>query len=144
MPVKLNIMNKIGVIFLTYRRREQKDLLPHSITLKQLYLLRQLRAKECLYPSEIAEMLFCDRPTATVVIKNMEKQQWIKREKDATNGKQVKVTLTDAGLRKLNTVDESLHASKQDDFNPLACFSDHEKEELDALLSKLWHHLKSN
>ena len=57
MPVKLSIMAKIGVIFLTWRRHLQKDLVPHKITLKQQYILKQLTRKSFLYPSEIAEML---------------------------------------------------------------------------------------
>jgi len=73
-------MSKLGVVFLTWRRLLQKDLVKHRMTLKQHFVLLQLTKNEFLYPSHIAEMLFCDRLTATVVIKNMEREKWITRQ----------------------------------------------------------------
>ena len=75
-------MPRLSVAFLTWRRHLQRHLVPFGITLKQVYVLRQLVRREFLYPSKIAEMLFCDRPTATVVIRNLGKQGWVVREKD--------------------------------------------------------------
>lgn len=144
MGSKLGIMNKMGVIFLTYRRQLQRELNPYQITLKQEYVLRQLARKGFLYPSEIADMLFCDRPTATVVIKNMEKQHWVRKEKDWENKKQVKVILTESGRKKLDDLSNALQASKTSTPDPLECFTAAEKEQLDQLLTKLWKHLKTN
>ena len=142
MLAKLKIMNKIGVIFLTYRRRLQKELTPYQITLKQQYVLNQLAKKGCLLPSEIAEMLFCDRPTATVVIKNLEKQHWVQREKDLKNGKQIMITLTAAGLKKLADLEKALGAKSN--YDPTECFTADEKKQFEILLTKLWDHLKTN
>ena len=144
MPSTLTIMNKLGVIFLTYRRQLQKELVPYQITLKQQYILKQLAKKEYLYPSEIAEMLYCDRPTASVVIKNMEKQHWVIKEKDSENGKQIKITLTDNGRKKLADLKEALQNSPYSTSNPVECFSEDEKQQLDQLLDKLWKHIKAN
>ena len=143
MSSKLDIMNKMGVVFLTYRRQLQRELNPYQITLKQEYVLRQLARKGSLYPSEIADMLFCDRPTATVVIKNMEKQHWVRKEKDWENKKQVKVTLTESGRKKLADLSNALQASKTSAPDPLECFTSAEKEQLDQLLTKLWKHIKT-
>jgi DNA-binding MarR family transcriptional regulator len=143
-PSKLNLMNKLGVIFLTYRRQLQKELVPYQITLKQQFILKQLAKKEFLYPSEIAEMLYCDRPTASVVIKNMEKQHWIIKEKDSENGKQIKITLTDNGRKKLADLKEALQTSPYSSYNPIECFSEDEKKQFEQLLDKLWKHIKAN
>jgi DNA-binding MarR family transcriptional regulator len=141
---KLNLMNRLGVIFLTYRRQLQKELIPHQITLKQQYILKQLAKREYLYPSEIAEMLYCDRPTASVVIKNMEKQHWVSKEKDLVNGKQIKITLTDNGRKKLADLKKALQTSPYSSYNPIECFSDDEKKQFEQLLNKLWKHIKAN
>jgi hypothetical protein len=63
-------ISRIGVIALTRSRRLQRQLLPHGLTLKQLHVLQELTRREVLNPSQIAETLFADRPTATVIIRN--------------------------------------------------------------------------
>lgn len=136
------IMAKIGTIFLTWRRYQQRDVLPLKITLKQLYLLRKLADKEFLLPSEIAALLYCDRPTATVVIRNMAREGWVSRQKDPDNARQIKVLITEKGREKLQTVDRSEPHDSSSEFDPLGCFSDEEKNQLDALLNKLRTHMR--
>ncbi|MFZ5353418.1 MAG: MarR family winged helix-turn-helix transcriptional regulator [Bacillota bacterium] len=134
---KLPVMSKLGIVFLTWRRQLQKDMLPHKITLNQHYVLKQLSKQDFLYPSQIAEMLFCDRPTATVVIKNMEREGWIKREKDPENAKQTRVNITAEGTLKLEAVEKDIRTSGYHTMDPLECLTTHEKEELDKLLTKI-------
>lgn len=131
------LMSKLGVVFLTWRRSLQKDLLPHKITLKQQYLLKQLSKNEFFYPSQIAEMLFCDRPTATVIIKNMERNAWIIRQQDDENRKQVKIRITEAGRRKLEEMKEAAASSDSDGYDPLDCLTEGERKQLDSLLTKV-------
>ena len=103
--------------------------------------LRQLAKDEFLLPSQIAKMLFCDRPTATVIIKNMEKQGWLAQEQDIYDRRQIRVIITDKGRAKLAEIElpwEQIVSS----FDPLACFSEQEVAELDQLLVKLNNHLK--
>ncbi len=126
------VMAEISVTFLTWRRFLQRTLLPFGITLKQLFVLRQLEKKEFLFPSDIAEILFCDRPTATVIIDNLVRQQWINREKDPTNKKYVRITLTENGRAKLAEV-KSAHWGEAD---PLSTFSESEIEQFHHLLQK--------
>jgi DNA-binding MarR family transcriptional regulator len=139
MNEKLPIMAKVGTIFLTWRRYLQRDLNPYKITLKQLYVLRQLSRKEFLYPSQIADMLFCDRPTVSVVIKNLERENWIRRERDTENAKQIKLYLTPVGLEKLLSIKSS---DESQSFDPLECFTEEEKEQFNLLLNKLGKHMK--
>jgi len=139
---KWPIMHAIGTIFLTLKRYRQKEVLPYGITLKQFYVLRQLKKEGILNPSEIADMLFCDRPTATVVIKNMEKQGWVKRELDPEDSRRLKVTLEPAGQTKLKELVRKLAVSKKESFDPLSCFTSREKDQFTRLLEKLNLHLK--
>ncbi len=139
---KWPIMHAIGVAFLTLKHFRQRDVLPYEITLKQFYVLRQLKRKGVLNPSEIADMLYCDRPTATVVIKNMEKQGWVKRELDPDDSRRIRVTLKPAGQTKMKEIARKLIDSKKESFDPLSCFTSREKEQFTKLLAKLNLHLK--
>jgi DNA-binding MarR family transcriptional regulator len=136
----LSIMDRLGIAFLTWRRYVQRRLVPYNITLKQTFVLRQLAEKDYLYPSQIARALFCDRPTATVIVRNMEKQGWVTRQKDTENQKFVRVRITDRGKKKFAEVRSHVDAAISS-FDPLACFGKKEKEELEKLLTKLNRHL---
>jgi len=139
---KWPIMHAIGVAFLTLKHFRQKEVLPYGITLKQFYVLRQLKKEMVLNPSQIADMLYCDRPTATVVIKNMEKQGWVNRELDQDDSRRIRVTLKPDGQTKMKEISRKLTGSKKDSFDPLSCFSNREKEQFTKLLAKLNLHLK--
>ena len=138
---KLPVMSKLGVVFLKWRRYLQKDLVSHKITLKQHYVLKQLAKKDFLYPSQIADMLFCDRPTATVIIKNMEREGWIKREKDPENGKQTLVSITSEGRTKLDSVEKDIRTEGNHAVDPVECLTGEEQEELRRLLNKLSNYM---
>ena len=131
------VMRHLSSAFLTWRRHQQRRLLPFGITLKQLYVLRQLSRNDYLYPSQIAEMLFCDRPTATVVIRNMGKQGWVTREKDEQDRRQVRVILTQSGKAKLSQVERAQRDTFGGQTDPLSHLTEKEIAELDRLLIKL-------
>lgn len=136
---KLPVMSRLGVVFLMWRRHLEGGVRPFDVTLKQQYLLKRLEEREYLYPSEIADMLYCDRPTATVVINNMKKYDWISSEKDPANGRRQRVKLTPPGRDKL----AELRGKPVETIDPLACFNDSEKAEFERLLTKLHRHLKA-
>jgi DNA-binding MarR family transcriptional regulator len=135
---KLPTISRLGVVFLTWRRHLQRQLLPYGITLKQEFVLHQLMKEPFLYPADIAEMLFCDRPTATVIIKNLEKQGWVQRRRDPDNQKFIQIILTPAGRAKVNELDQI----PADDFDPLECLTREEREQLDSILKKIHVHLE--
>lgn len=144
---KLHLMSKLGIIYLTWSRLLQKDLVPHKITLKQQYVLGQLAKKDFLYPSQIADMLFCDRPTATVIIKNMERAKWVRRERDTENAKQIRIYLTEEGRQKLASLKGISGSEDMDRYDPLNCLTAEERQQLDTLLTKVLSHInvgKSN
>ena len=131
------LMSRLGIAFLTWRRFLQKRLSPYRITLKQQYVLRQLAKTDYVFPSDIAVMLFCDRPTATVVIDNLAKQGWVVRKRDNNNRKFIRIAITPAGRSKMR----ELAAMQSDPFDPLACFTTKEMERFAYLLEKLNDHL---
>jgi DNA-binding MarR family transcriptional regulator len=133
-------MSRIGVIFLTWQRYLQKQLVPHQITLKQQFVLRKLVAKPSLNPSQIAHMLYCDRPTATVILNNMERQGWVRKSKDPLNRKLVDISITVEGREKLASLQQAFESAQE--FDPLSCFSEEENEQLNQLLKKLNDHLQ--
>lgn len=137
---ELPVMSKIGAIFLTWRRCLQKRLLPHDISLKQLYVLRRLQKNEALSPSRIAEMLFCDRPTATYILNTMRRYGWIESGKDPRNLKMRQVRLTAAGREKLNSLSGF---SLEPAFDPMGCFSQEERRQFEDLLAKLFDHIQT-
>ena len=140
---KLHLMSKLGIIYLTWSRLLQKDLVPHKITLKQQYVLGQLAKKDFLYPSQIADILFCDRPTATVIIKNMERAKWVRREKDIENAKQIRIYITEEGRQKLASLKDISGPEDMDRYDPLNCLTSEEKQQLDALVTKVLLHINA-
>ncbi len=137
------VMGQLGIAFLTWRRYLQRHFVPLGITLKQYYVLRRLAQRKSLQPSEIANMLFCDRPTATVIVRNMEKQGWVNRHKDTQDRRQVRVVITYSGRTKLKEVEQSsLWKAAESGFDPLACFDEAEAVELNRLLAKMSEHLE--
>jgi DNA-binding MarR family transcriptional regulator len=141
MSKKLPVMSRLGVVFLTWRRHLEKTTKSHSLTLNQYYILRQLKQKEYLNPSEIAEMLFADRPTATVVIDNLKKYGYVRKERDAEDGKRIRVSITEAGVRQVDKAEKDME--EMTTFDPLACLSEEEKQTLEALLVKMQNHMKN-
>ena len=133
-------MSRIGVIFLTWRRCLQKRIQPYGITLKQMYILRRLQKRDFLHPSEIAELLFCDRPTATSILHTMKRNGWIISERDPLNMKKQRVILTDSGREKISSLSGF---SLEPSFDPMACFTEEERLQFDGMLQKLEDHMKN-
>ncbi|MBW1804265.1 MAG: MarR family transcriptional regulator [Deltaproteobacteria bacterium] len=138
---KQTLMEAIGMAFLTWKRHAQKEIQPYGVTLKQFSVLRELNKRGVLYPAEIAEMLFCDRPTAAVVIRNMEKKGWIRRESDLNDRRRFNVFLEPAGKKKLSDVPWEQAEYRKKQFKPASCFTEKELTQFRDLLGKLNRHL---
>lgn len=137
----MHLMNKMGLIYLTWTRNLKQQLVPHGITLKQQFVLKQLRSEQFLYPHQIAEMLYCDRPTASVIIRNMVKKGWICKVKDEENRKQYKISITDVGREKYKSLNGASGIEDMNRFDPLKCLSDDEKDQLEKIISKVLRNL---
>jgi DNA-binding MarR family transcriptional regulator len=110
--------------------------------LKQAFVLRRLETNEFLYPSKIASLLFSDRPTVSVIIRNLVKHGWATQVRDTENRKRKRVIITDEGRDKLAEIKQTSWGSDDPAFDPLACFDEGELQELDRLLGKLNKNLR--
>lgn len=138
---KLHLMAKMGIIYLNWTRKLQRDLVPFEITLKQQYVLRQLMKTEYLLPSQIADMLYCDRPTASVIIKNMLKREWILKVDDPDNKKQYRIMITTKGIEKFESLKGASGPEAMVRYDPLNCLTAAERKVLDEILTKVFKQL---
>ena len=133
------LTEKLSWLFLEWRRFLQKRLVGYDISLQQMSLLRQLDKHEFLLPNEAADFLHCDRPTASVVIKNLEKKAFIYREKDERNAKYHKLFISKKGKEFLEFVNYSVQPLT---INPFDVLSPEENEQLYYLLKKCCNRAK--
>lgn len=87
-----------------YRAAGQKTLKVHGlndITREQFNILLVLSLSDGLYQTQIANILGKDRPNITRMIDILETKGFIRREKDETNRRILKVFLTKAGCDKV-------------------------------------------
>jgi DNA-binding MarR family transcriptional regulator len=138
---KAGIMALMGMNHLAWKRHLEAPLLKRGWTLKQVYLLRKLRERGPLQPSAVAEMLFCDRPTASVIIANLQKRGLVTRERSKEDGRRRLVWLTATGKKELDRL--ARLGTGCPTFDPTACLDNAEKTELDRLLRKVREHLTS-
>jgi len=117
----------------------QKRLQNFDITTQQLSLLSQLNKKEYLHPNEIASWLHCDRPTASVIIRNLEKKRFVSRKKDENNAKYSKIILTENGRSFLEDIHLTLPPLE---VNPFDVLTLEESEILYSLLKKCCERMK--
>ncbi len=131
------ILELISTLHLDWTRRIARDLAPHGISPKQIFLLRKLDEAGCLGPSEVAVLLHGDRPSATSMLDTLERAGWVRRRRDPADGKRVRVELTEAGRAKLASVPLELWRTGHTRFDPAACLDPEEREQLARLLQKM-------
>ncbi len=131
------VMELVSRAHLQWKRRVARGLLPFGLNPKQIYVLRQLRESGGLAPSEIADLVFADRPTATSMLNTLEHARWVTRRRDPANGKRVIVEITAQGESKLASVPERLWRSGRTTFDPEAGLTAVEQAQLVRLLEKL-------
>ena len=103
---EINLGLEIGLTSSALRAAGQKSLKLHGlddITKEQFSILILLTIKDGLYQTQIANILGKDRPNITRMIDILERKGFIRREKDATNRRILKVFITPKGLEKAET-----------------------------------------
>ena len=102
-------------------------------------LLNKLKKSEFLLPLEIADYLHCDRPTASVIIKNLEKKEFVYRKKDDRNAKYHRVYLSKKGLDYIEMVNKALPTLT---ISPFDVLTPEESEQMLMLLNKCCNRMK--
>lgn len=131
------ILELVSMIHLDWKRRVARDLAPHGVNPKQIFLLRKLKESGGLLPSEIATLLHADRPSVTSMLGTLEREGWITRRQDPANRKRIIVELSASGREKLASVPERLWRSGKTRLDPEGCLDAEERTELGRLLEKL-------
>ncbi|MFC2079465.1 MarR family winged helix-turn-helix transcriptional regulator [Candidatus Bipolaricaulota bacterium] len=135
-------LSQMAQVIHMFKRYRQTHVTAFGVTVPQFNALVQLQRYGELNPSQIADLLFSDRPTTTVILRNLERQGWVARDRDEKNRKFIVVRITDEGkakLRELWTAEEK----QSGDFDPLSCFTDKEIGQLEAMLDKLILHFRN-
>jgi DNA-binding MarR family transcriptional regulator len=110
--------------------------------LKQFSVLEWLLTKEYGHPAQLAEYIYADRPTATVVINNLQKAGCIEKTPDPDNKKYTRVAITEKGRQKAAQIRELINSRRR--VTVTECLTDSEKTRLRALLGKIQAHLDKN
>lgn len=131
------LMELVSRAHLRWKRRVARDLAPYGVHPKQLFVLRKLVEEGSLMPSEIAALVFADRPTTTSMLATMERSGWITRRRDSENGRRVIVEATASGRKKLTSVPDRLWRTGRTAVDPEAGLSATERAEAIRQLEKL-------
>mgnify|MGYP002277116510 CR=1 FL=1 len=126
-------------MFLEWRRFLQKRLVGYDISLPQLSLLKTLAKRESMIPSEVAEYMHCDRPTASVIIKNLEKKGLIYRRKGKENAKYHRLFVSEKGKEYLAYINAAVPPLN---ISPFDVLTPEESELLYGLLTKCCGRMK--
>jgi len=86
-----------------------------------------------MVPSEVAEYMHCDRPTASVIIRNLEKKGLIYRKKGEENARYHRLFISDRGKEYLKYINEEVPPL---DISPFDVLTPEESEHLYELLTK--------
>ena len=115
------------------RNAIRKELEQINVTSRQAGVLMVLQANtERLTPAEISRQLFREPHTISAVLKRMEKQGWLTRQKDLNKKNMIRVALTEEG-RKLYFKTSNRKAINKIFF----CLSEEEVTQLSSCLDKL-------
>jgi DNA-binding MarR family transcriptional regulator len=115
------------------RNAIRKELEQNNVTSRQAGVLMVLQANtERLTPAEISRQLFREPHTISAVLKRMEKQGWLTRQKDLNKKNMIRVALTEEG-RKLYFKTSNRKAINKIFF----CLSEEEVTQLSSCLGKL-------
>jgi DNA-binding MarR family transcriptional regulator len=142
LPRDRALLGSLGNCFLTWRRYLKRQIAPYEITLKQSHVLDRLQEQDYLLPSEIADVLYCDRPTASLIINNLEKEGWVERRPDSEDGRQTRVVITQKGREKSAEVRRQVWDPLASSLHPLSCFDAEELDNLEELIARLRAHLE--
>jgi DNA-binding MarR family transcriptional regulator len=135
-------MGDISWLHLVWKRHLERGLKAHGISLKQAFVLSQLMADPLMTPSRLATLLFCDRPTATSLVKTLVRRGWVRLAAHASDGRSKVVQLTPLGRRKLASLPATASREVAQAIDPLEPLSAVERQQLLDSLSRMKAHLE--
>ena len=85
------------------RLAEQRTRTATGMSAAQLFVLAQLRAVDRLSLTELAEGTLTDRTSVSAVVGRLERDGWVRSERDSSDRRRMVVSITAAGRRRLAT-----------------------------------------
>jgi DNA-binding MarR family transcriptional regulator len=67
------------------------------VSVSEAHALMELAAEDSLRPASLAQRLRLEKSTVSRLVRQLEKRSWVIREPDLTDGRAVRLLLTDAG-----------------------------------------------
>lgn len=131
------VIARVSRLHLGWKRWVQRQLLPYGVSPKQLYVLRQLAERGSLLPSQVAELVFADRPTVSTMLRTMERAGWIATKPSPDDGRRRVIVLRAAGRELLARIPPERYRSGATAIDPEACLDAEERRLLHALLGRM-------
>ena len=120
------------------RTHYARHLLKTGLYAGQERIIEALAAEETMTPGELARSLDVRPPTITKTISRLEDQGFVLRQASPTDGRQIAVTLTDAGRQVLGAMTKAVaKAEKQ----ALKGLKKKERKQLEKILGKIEQNL---
>lgn len=140
---EINLGMEIGLTASLYKVAGAKLFKRHGlndITSVQFGILFILSLTDGLYQTQIANILGKDRPNITRMLDILESRNFLRREKDETNKRIIKVFITKEGMKKTEIAKP--HRAKMRE-NEVEGLSQEEIETLIRLLRRVRHNLET-
>jgi DNA-binding MarR family transcriptional regulator len=135
------VMQDVSWLHLVWKRHLERALRPHGIGLKQAFLLHHLVSHPATTPSQVARLLFCDRPTATSLLQTMVRRGWIRLVQHPEDGRSKVVQATPSGRKLVSRLPREASRDVPQMVDPLASLAADERRVLAALVSRMRLHL---
>lgn len=99
LPLEVSLGYQIRATHRLFQRYLQTKIEPHGVTLGMWYFLRVLWSEDGLTQRELSQRVGTMEPTTLTAIRSMERSGFIRRERNAEDGRKINVFLTEAGSR---------------------------------------------
>jgi DNA-binding MarR family transcriptional regulator len=131
------VMARVSRLHLGWKRWVQRQLQPYGVGPKQLYVLRQLAERGSLLPSQVAELVYADRPTVSAILRTMERAGWVATRPSPEDGRRRVIVLRAAGRALLARIPPERYRAGATAVDPEACLDPDERRALHALLGRM-------
>lgn len=131
------VMARVSQLHLGWKRYVQRRLQRYGVSPKQLYVLRQVAERGPLLPSEVARIVYADRPTVSSMCRTMERAGWISVERTTDDGRKRHIVLRAAGRELLRRIPVDHWRSGATPIDPESVLTRDERRQLHELLGRM-------
>lgn len=133
------LYNLIKETFLLLDAGDRQFFGQYGLTVPRYYALYHIAEEPGISLSQLSQRMFCDKSNITRIIKGLEGDGYVSRESHETDGRALRLYLTENGVSILGTVSAGHHAYNDTRFD---CFTPAESDSLTEVLAGLKEHLR--